>query len=63
MGMGPRKACAPFVTSDERGTVTVEYTVLLALVVIGVVFATLSLGPILVRAFVARETWLLLPFP
>ncbi|HVJ15791.1 MAG TPA: hypothetical protein VM686_10120 [Polyangiaceae bacterium] len=42
---------------------TVEYTVILALVAIGLAFAVASLGPALVRAYVARETWLLLPFP
>jgi len=54
---------APRVLRDERGSVTVEYTVILALVAIGLAFAVASLGPALVRAYVARETWLLLPFP
>lgn len=61
--MRPRKHSLAFLTSAEGGTVTVEYTVLLAAVALGVAFATVSLGPMLVRAFVARETWLLLPFP
>jgi len=45
---------------DERGSVTVEYTVLLVLVALGTAMATRALGPSLVRAFLAQQTWLLL---
>lgn len=47
----------------ERGSVTVEYTVLLVLVALGTALATKSLGPSLVRAFLAQQTWLLLAVP
>jgi Flp pilus assembly pilin Flp len=51
------------VNQDDRGTVTVEYTVILSLVAVGLVLAVAALGPTLVRAYLAREAWLLLPFP
>jgi Flp pilus assembly pilin Flp len=44
----------------DRGSVTVEYTVLLVLVALGTALATKALGPSLVRAFLAQQTWLLL---
>lgn len=44
----------------DRGSVTVEYTVLLVLVSLGTALATKALGPSLVRAFLAQQTWLLL---
>jgi Flp pilus assembly pilin Flp len=49
--------------ADERGSVTVEYAVILTVVALGCVLATVSLGVPLVRAFEAREAWLLLPLP
>jgi Flp pilus assembly pilin Flp len=48
---------------DDRGGVAVEYAVILALVAVGLSAAVLGLGTALVEMFVARETWLLLPFP
>lgn len=48
---------------DDRGGVTLEYTILLCLVAVVCVLAIVSLGGPLVRGFVLRETWLLLPFP
>jgi Flp pilus assembly pilin Flp len=48
---------------DESGSVTVEYAVVLCLVALGLSLAVVTLGPALVRAYLARETWLLLPFP
>jgi Flp pilus assembly pilin Flp len=48
---------------DDRGGVAVEYAVILALVAVGLSVAVLGLGKALVGMFVARETWLLLPFP
>jgi len=47
-------------TLGDRGSVTVEYTVLLVLVSIGTALATRALGPSLFRAFLAQQTWLLL---
>jgi Flp pilus assembly pilin Flp len=49
--------------TDERGTVTVEYTVLLVVVALACVFAMVAAGVPLVRAYLTRETWLLFPFP
>ena len=48
---------------DDRGSVTVEYTVVLVLVSVVCTLATVALGPRLVRMFVEQEAWLLLPFP
>lgn len=44
----------------NRGSVTVEYTVLLVLVALGTALATKAIGPALVRAFLAQQTWLML---
>ncbi len=49
--------------SDERGTATVEYVVILVSVALVGALATVAVGPPLVRAFSAQVTWLLLPFP
>lgn len=48
---------------DTRGSVTVEYTVLLVLVALSCALAMVTLGAPLVRMFATYETWLLLPFP
>lgn len=48
---------------DERGSVTVEYTVLLVLVSLVTALAVAGLGPSLVRMFLAQSTWLLLGVP
>jgi len=48
---------------DARGSVTVEYTVLLVLVAMACVFAMIALGAPLVRMFETYQSWLLLPFP
>jgi Flp pilus assembly pilin Flp len=50
-------------SSDARGSVTVEYTVLLVLVAMTCAAAMVTLGAPLVRMFATYETWLLLPFP
>ena len=50
-------------SDDERGTVTVEYTVLLVLVAVTCVLGMAAAGVPLVRAHLAREAWLLFPFP
>lgn len=51
------------VSIDERGTVTVEYAVLLSLVAIGCSLATVALGAPLVRLFMSQEVWLWLAVP
>ena len=48
---------------DDRGSVTVEYTVVLVLVSLVGALALMALGPSLVSMFVSQRTWLLLPFP
>lgn len=48
---------------DERGSVTLEYTVLLSVVAVGVVLAMVGLGVPLVRTFLGQEAWLLLALP
>ena len=48
---------------DERGIVTVEYTVLLTRVAIGCVLGVAALGIPLVRMFEMQTAWLFLPFP
>jgi len=50
-------------SSDARGSVTVEYTVLLVLVAMTCAAAMVMLGAPLVRMFATYQTWLLLPFP
>ena len=50
-------------SSDTRGSVTVEYTVLLVLVALSCALAMVTLGAPLVRMFATYQTWLLLPFP
>jgi Flp pilus assembly pilin Flp len=53
----------PALLEDARGTVTVEYAVLLVLVAMTCLGAMVALGAPLVRMFQAYQTWLLLPFP
>ena len=48
---------------DERGSVMVEYTVLLSVVAVGLCLALAALGVPLVRMYLSQQTWLLLPFP
>jgi Flp pilus assembly pilin Flp len=48
---------------DDRGSVSVEYTVLLCLVSLGCAAAVVALGPALVGTYELRLTLLLLPFP
>ena len=49
--------------SDDRGAVTVEYAVLLAVVAVGCALAIAGLGSSLFATYVAHRTWLLLPMP
>ena len=59
---GPTPTHSP-VFANERGSVTVEYAVLLSLVSIGCVFAIIGLGVPLVRMYQANQAWLMLPIP
>ncbi|HTM44301.1 MAG TPA: hypothetical protein VL137_05065 [Polyangiaceae bacterium] len=47
----------------ERGTVTVEYVVVLTLVSLGVVAALVAVGVPLVRTYSAQVAWLVTPIP
>jgi len=49
--------------SEERGSVIVEYTVLLSVVAVGLSLAVAALGVPLIRMYLTQQTWLLLPFP
>lgn len=48
---------------NDRGTVSVEYVILLVLVVSSAAGAMVALGPILLQLFVGFTGWILLPFP
>jgi len=48
---------------DSRGSVTVEYAVLLATVALGCALAIASLGVPLFKMYMAHRAWLLLPMP
>jgi Flp pilus assembly pilin Flp len=48
---------------DQRGTVTVEYVVVLTLVSVGVVAALAGLGVPLVRTYLTQTAWIIAPFP
>ena len=49
--------------SDERGSVTLEYVVLLSVVAVGCSLAVASLGVPLVQLFVTQEVWVALAVP
>jgi hypothetical protein len=49
--------------ADDRGSVFVEYVILLCLVALVCALAVVATGVPLVRMFAMRQTWLLLPFP
>jgi Flp pilus assembly pilin Flp len=49
--------------ADERGSITVEYAVLLATVAVGCALAIVGLGVPLFRMYLAHRAWLLLPMP
>ena len=49
--------------ADERGSITVEYTVLLVVVALGCAVAIGGLGVPLFRMYLAHRAWLLLPMP
>lgn len=48
---------------DERGSVLVEYTIVLCLVAVGAVGALAACGVLLLRFFIYQQALLLLPFP
>ena len=56
-----RRRCGPRRT--QRGTVTVEYVVLLTTVVVGLAIAVAGLGVPLVRMYLSQTALLALPFP
>lgn len=51
------------VAHDDRGTVLVEYVVVLTLVAVLAVGAVVALGPMLLGLFQYQHGLLLLPFP
>jgi Flp pilus assembly pilin Flp len=61
--MRQNSSIEPHFRADERGGIALEYAVILAFVAVGLSAAVLGVGGALVKLFVARETWLLLPFP
>ncbi|HKO48581.1 MAG TPA: hypothetical protein VJV79_12705 [Polyangiaceae bacterium] len=46
-----------------RGSITVEYAVLLTTVAVGCALAIAGLGAPLLRMYLAHRAWLLLPMP
>ena len=48
---------------DERGVVTVEYVIVLALVSVGAAIALIALGTLLLELFLYQRSLLLLPLP
>jgi Flp pilus assembly pilin Flp len=48
---------------DDRGSVTTEYVVVLALVAVGAAAGIVSLGAPLVALFGLQRAWLTLPVP
>jgi len=48
---------------DERGSVMVEYAVLLSVVAVVLSLAVVALGVPLLRMYLTQQTWLLLPLP
>ena len=51
------------VAPDERGTVMVEYAMLLSVVAVVLSLAVVALGVPLLRMYLTQQTWLLLPLP
>jgi Flp pilus assembly pilin Flp len=62
-GFNLRSVHVRMLLQDVRGSVFVEYTVLLVLVAVICSLALVAAGVPLVQMFVTRQTWLLLPFP
>jgi Flp pilus assembly pilin Flp len=51
------------VNSYERGSIMVEYAVLLSVVAVVLSLAVVALGVPLLRMYLTQQTWLLLPLP
>jgi hypothetical protein len=54
---------SPDVVLDARGTVTVEYVIVLSLVSVGASIAIMGLGTLLLELFRYQQALLVLPFP
>lgn len=48
---------------DQRGSVMVEYAILLTVVALGVALAIMALGIPLMSMYLSQRTWVLLPYP
>lgn len=62
IGVMRKEVQVPMLAND-RGTVMVEYAVLLSVVAVGCSLAVIALGAPLVRMFMAQEVWLMLSVP
>jgi Flp pilus assembly pilin Flp len=51
------------IVAEDRGSVAVEYVVLLIVVALGVALVMTTLGAPLIRMFRSLEIWVGLPFP
>jgi Flp pilus assembly pilin Flp len=58
----PQAGGVGFFDLDDRGTVTVEYTVILVVLALACVLAMIGLGGPLLTMFRTEQAWLLLPF-
>jgi Flp pilus assembly pilin Flp len=54
---------SPSLVSDSRGTVMVEYVIVLCLVAVGAAVAIIALGTLLLELFRYQQALLVLPFP
>ena len=62
-GPSLRRAAHRRLLHDERGTVVVEYVIVLALAAVGIVAAMTLAGALLLRLYIYQRHVLLLPFP
>jgi Flp pilus assembly protein TadG len=53
----------PSLSRDQRGTVFVEYAIVLSLLCLGACLAIAVLAALLTRVFMFQQALLLLPFP
>jgi hypothetical protein len=63
MRIGATRSAHQSAPPNERGSVMVEYAVLLTVVAVGIAFATVALGVPLMSMYLSQRTWLLLPYP
>jgi len=54
---------SPGLRADDRGSVSVEYIVVLTLVSLAAVAAMVALGAPLVSTYLAQTAWLIAPIP